>query len=168
MDSGKYLLDKVPGSTYDPSLVGSIMSALRSCKSGEECKGAIKAFEPYLRKEPELAALLTLEPSKLPQASLDLLTEYAKRHSADMNGNGTKIAAPWPHGHSHTISPSFHLSPLLPTAQFLNSDGIDPIPSLPIDSDSCGDLKTEMKKVFYGHNIDFLANGTFPAVYNAR
>ncbi len=159
MENGKHALEKVTGSASDSSLVNSLITALRACKSGEECKGALKAFESYLRKDPELAALLALEPSKLPQASLDLLADYSKRYSNESVTGPSKGSANWAHG--HTMSPSFHLSPLLPTAQFFNPDGIDPIPPLPIDPDSCGELKSEMKKIFYGHGIDFLANGRF-------
>jgi hypothetical protein len=84
---------------------------------------------------------------------MDFLSEYLSRHSIDLPDPGRN-------NYECTISPSFHLSPFAPNMQLINSDAIDSIPAL-IDPENCGDLKNEMKKIFYNHNIDFLANSTF-------
>eukprot|EP00826_Nyctotherus_ovalis_P060211 TRINITY_DN8428_c0_g2_i1.p2 TRINITY_DN8428_c0_g2~~TRINITY_DN8428_c0_g2_i1.p2 ORF type:complete len:199 (-),score=49.27 TRINITY_DN8428_c0_g2_i1:1129-1725(-) len=144
---------KSPVKTESPSnisILKSLIDKLQLCKSEEECRMTLESSAGYLRNDTELCALLD-EPPKLPENCINFLSEYIGRHVGDI-GDLPKVAR------AHGISPSFHLSPLTPGMHIGNSE-VDSIP-FPIDPENCGDLKNEMKKVFYDHNIDYLVSGT--------
>jgi len=134
------------------SILKSLIDKLRQCKSTEECKVTLESFESYLKDDTDLSALLR-EPPKLPENYIEFLSDYITQHSND-SAEIPRIPR------THTISPSFHLSPLTPEMRFGNSE-VDSI-HFPIDPENCGDLKNEMKKVFYDHNIDYLISGILP------
>jgi hypothetical protein len=136
------------------SILKSLIDKLQLCKSTEECKVTLESFDSYLKDDTDLSALLR-EPPKLPEHYIEFLSDYITQHSND-SAEISQIPR------VHVISPSFQLSPLTPEMRFGNSE-VDSI-NFPIDPENCGDLKNEMKKVFYDHNIDYLVSGILPTL----
>ncbi len=161
METEKLPLHDNGGATlYDSSIIGSLVVALRSCKTPEECKGVFKANETNINKETELAALLGREQAQPPQAWIDLLSDYSKQHPAD----SVPRSVPNLPAVGRMVSPTVHLSPLLSAGPTFHTDIPDPPALFPLDVDSCHDLKCELKKTFYVHNIDYLTNGTLVSI----